>query len=356
MTKFPVILVTGNMGYIGPIVVRELVATIPDAYIIGLDMGYFAQCLTAAKVFPEYLIREQHFCDIREVDDELLGSVDAIVHLAAISNDPMGSAFENQTKEINATASESLARRAKKAGVKRFIFASSCSMYGSSEDTPRTEDAPLNPLTAYARSKVHMENILRELSDERFSATCLRFATACGWSPRTRLDLVLNDFVASAVANGRIDVLSDGTPWRPLVHIEDMARSLVWAVGRDTKKLNPFIALNVGSEEWNYQIRDLAQAVADLVPGTEININQNAAPDKRSYRVSFELLRTIAPKNLIRWNLEQTVKQLHLNLRSMEFSDKNFRESRLIRLAELRRMTEIGALNDQLKWNKQFLH
>ena len=356
MAKFPVILITGNMGYIGPMVVRELVATVPNVYIIGLDAGYFAHCLTNAKVFPEYLVREQHFCDVREVDDALLARVDAIIHLAAISNDPMGSAFENQTKEINSTASETLARRAKKAGVKRFVFASSCSMYGSSDDTPRTENSPLNPLTAYARSKVHMENILRVLSDESFSATCLRFATACGWSPRTRLDLVLNDFVASAVANGRIDVLSDGSPWRPLVHIEDMARSLVWAVGRDTKELDPFMAVNVGSEEWNYQIKDLAQAVANLVPGIEININHNAAPDKRSYRVSFELLRTIAPRNLICWDLEKTVQQLFLNLKSMAFSDKYFRESNLIRLAELRRMREIGVLNDQLKWNKQFLN
>jgi nucleoside-diphosphate-sugar epimerase len=344
------ILVTGNMGYVGPLVVQELIRTIPGVYIIGLDSGYFAHCLTGARWIPERMVHEQHFCDIRDVSDSLLQRVDAIIHLAAISNDPMGIAFEAPTVAINATASGDLARRSKMAGVKTFVFASSCSIYGFAGDEARTEDAPLNPLTAYARSKVYMEQALQDLADERFTATCLRFATACGWSPRTRLDLVLNDFVASAVVNGRIEVLSDGSPWRPLVHIEDMARALAWASSRDAERSGKFIALNVGSDQWNYQIRDLASAVADLLPGTEVSINYSAAPDKRSYRVSFGLLAQIAPTGLISWNLEDAVCDLIENLKASGFEDRNFRDSRLIRLSELRNLQEQSALDAQLRW------
>jgi nucleoside-diphosphate-sugar epimerase len=347
------IIVTGNMGYIGPIVVRELIRTIPGVYIIGLDTGYFAHCLTGARWIPERMVHEQHFCDIRDVSDSLLERADVIIHLAAISNDPMGRAFEAPTFEINATASGELARRSKVAGVKTFVFASSCSIYGSAGDDARTEDAPLNPLTAYARSKVFMEQALHALVDGGFTATCLRFATACGWSPRTRLDLVLNDFVAAAVVNRRIEVLSDGSPWRPLVHIEDMARALVWATGREAERSEKFLAVNVGSDQWNYQIRDLASAVADLVPGTEVSVNDSAAPDKRSYRVNFGLLAQIAPAGLISWNLEDAVRDLFVNLKALGFEDRNFRDSRMIRLSELRNLQEQCALDAQLRWTSQ---
>lgn len=344
------VLVTGNMGYIGPLVVRQLVDAIPDVYVIGVDSGFFAHCLTGANWLPERLVHEQHFCDIRDLSDDLLGRVDAIIHLAAISNDPMGKAFEAPTDAINSTASGDLAKRARKAGVHSFVFASSCSIYGSAGADARTEDAELNPLTAYARSKVHMEKVLENLADDEFTATCLRFATACGWSPRTRLDLVLNDFVASAVASGRIEVLSDGTPWRPLVHIEDMAKALTWAIDRSAADSGNFLAVNVGNDEWNYQIRDLAKAVAELVPGTEISINENAVPDKRSYRVSFELLKRVAPADLIRRSLEDTVRELHVNLQAIGFADPNFRESRFIRLSELRKLQGLGVLDMDLRW------
>ncbi len=350
MNQNRTILVTGNMGYIGPLVVRELVEVWPKARVIGLDSGYFAHCLTGPDWFPESLLHEQHFCDLRDVSYELLERVDAVIHLAAISNDPMGKAFEVPTEAINAIASADLARRAKKAGVQNFVFASSCSMYGTAGDTPRTEEASLNPLTAYARSKVYMEGALKELADDAFTVTCLRFATACGWSTRTRLDLVLNDFVASAVAKGRIEVLSDGTPWRPLIHIDDMARALVWAADRDSRNTGEFMAVNVGRDDWNYQIRDLAEAVADLVPGTELTINENAAPDRRSYRVSFDLLSRVAPPGLIRWGLESTVRDLYANLKAIDFADRNFRNSRFIRLNELQRLQGLGVLDSDLRW------
>ena len=208
------ILITGNMGYVGPAVVKRLRTTYPRSTLIGLDIGYFGNCLTSTASFPERMLNAQYFADIRQCPDEVLNGVDAVVHLAAISNDPIGNAFEDVTYDINHRASVELARKAKEAGAKSFVYASSCSMYGAAEDSARTERSVLNPLTAYAKSKVLTEEGLKPLSSGRFSVTALRFATACGWSDRLRLDLMLNDFVAGALASGRLSILSDGTPCR----------------------------------------------------------------------------------------------------------------------------------------------
>src|SRR5581483_1059581 len=180
---------------------------------------------------------------------------------AALSNDPMGNRYEEVTLEINYRASVELARRAKRAGVRSFAFASSCSVYGTADSGPRNEKSEVNPLTAYARSKVMTEADLERLADDSFTVTALRFATACGMSDRLRLDLVLNDFVAGAVASGKITILSDGTPWRPLINVEDMARAFEWAVGRPSTNGGSFVVVNTGSNRWNYQVRDLAEAV-----------------------------------------------------------------------------------------------
>jgi nucleoside-diphosphate-sugar epimerase len=245
------ILITGNMGYIGPCVVERLRSSYPDATLIGLDIGYFANCLTNAKIFPECRVDQQYFADVRDLPPGLLDGVDVVLHLAAISNDPMGKVFEDVTLDINHRASIKLARKARMAGIKSFVFASSCSMYGTAEDNPRTEDSPLNPLTAYAKSKVLTEKDLQELSGNRFKVTCLRFSTACGMSDRLRLDLVLNDFVAGAVAAREITILSDGTPWRPLIHVKDMAKAIEWAAFRNISPGGAYLSVNVGSDEWN---------------------------------------------------------------------------------------------------------
>ena len=205
---------------------------------------------------------------MRDLPTELLQGVDAIVHLAAICNDPMGSAYEEVTLDVNYQAGIGLAQRAKEAGVRAFVFASSCSMYGAGGEGAKTETSTLNPLTAYARSKVLSEQELAPLADENFCITCLRFATACGWSDRLRLDLVVNDFVAGAVAAGEINILSDGTPWRPLIHVQDMARAIEWAISREADNGGDFLAVNAGSDQWNYQVHDLADAVAAAIPGT----------------------------------------------------------------------------------------
>jgi nucleoside-diphosphate-sugar epimerase len=342
------ILITGNMGYLGPVVMRQLRASHSKVEIIGFDTGYFAHCLTNPALLPECRVDVQYFADVREIAPEVVAGTDAIVHLAAISNDPMGHRYEQPTLDINYHASIQLAALAKSLGVGRFIYASSCSVYGFAEEGARIEDSPLNPLTAYAKSKVFTERDLEPLASRAFQVTCLRFATACGMSERLRLDLVLNDFVASAVACGKVAVLSDGTPWRPLIHVNDMARAIDWAIQRDSGA--DFLVLNTGSEQWNYQIRELAYAVAEVFPEVEVSINKDAPPDRRSYKVDFNRFCQLAPDHQPRVSLSEAIRQLRYGLQGMGFRDKDFRSSSLIRLRELSRLCESGLLTDDLRW------
>ena len=344
------ILITGNMGYIGPCLTDHLRSSYPDAQLLGLDMGYFAHCLTTNDGLPERRLDCQWFGDVRALPEHVLDGVDTVIHLAAISNDPMGNNFEQVTHEVNYVASVNLARRAKAAGATRFVFASSCSMYGYAEGDARREGDPLNPLTAYARSKVQTEQSLATLADDRFAVTALRFATACGMSERLRLDLVLNDFVAGAIANKEISILSDGTPWRPLIHIEDMARAIEWATRRELTQGGAFLAVNAGSNEWNYQVLDLAEACARALPGVRITINKNAQPDKRSYRVDFDLYRRLAPRHQPQVDLAAAVHGLKDGLMRFGFNDTDFRNSRLIRLKMLAELRSRGLLSDALRW------
>ena len=349
------ILITGNMGYIGPCVVKRLRSTYPDATLIGIDTGYFAACLTNAEIFPECKVDQQFFNDIRDFPPEMLDGLDAVVHLAAISNDPMGNAFEDVTLDINHRASIRLAKTAKAAGVKAFVFASSCSMYGAAEDKPRTEDSPLNPLTAYAKSKVFTEKDLQDLSGNGFKVTCLRFSTACGMSDRLRLDLVLNDFVAAAVASKEITILSDGTPWRPLIHVKDMAKAIEWAAFRNIDKGGAYLSVNVGSNGWNYQVKQLAETVAEVVPGVAVSINKKAMPDKRSYRVNFDLFQRLAPEYQPEMDLVSSIKELKNGLEKMGFKDTDFRNSNYMRLKVLTNLRKKGYLSKNLKWCKDSL-
>jgi nucleoside-diphosphate-sugar epimerase len=344
------ILVTGNMGYVGPGVVNLLRKKYPNATLVGFDMGYFANSLTNADFFPESKLDQQLFGDVRHISTRTLEGVDAIVHLAAISNDPMGNKFEEVTLDVNYRSSVELARKAKEAGVGSFVFASSCSMYGAAEDKPKTEDSSLNPLTAYAKSKVYTEQGLAPLAGDNFMVTCLRFATACGMSNRLRLDLVLNDFVAGAVANKQITILSDGSPWRPLINVKDMAIAIDWAIHREASNGGNFLAINVGSNDWNYQVKDLAHAVAQVIPDVNISINQDAPPDKRSYRVSFDLYRQLAPDHQPVCDLLSTIKELKDNLEAMNFKDKDFRNSQLMRLKVLNHLQEKALITEKLEW------
>lgn len=345
------ILITGNMGYIGPVLIEHLRSAHPGIEIIGHDSGYFAHCLTHAPCLPEVHLSAQHFGDIREIPAELFQGVDSVVHLSAISNDPMGNRFEAVTEAINFQASRRVAELARDHGVKSFVFASSCSMYGAAEGGPRKESDALNPLTAYARSKVAMEQALASMNLGHMVATALRFATACGMSERLRLDLVLNDFVACALTSGEITVLSDGSPWRPLIDVKDMCRAIDWAIHRSPDNGGQLVRVNTGSDAWNYQVKDLALAVQEAIPGTTVSINKDAPPDKRSYSVNFELYRQLAPGHQPQVTLQQAIRELKAGLEGMGFADKDFRSSGYMRLKMLESHMRRGSLNDDLRWS-----
>ncbi|MDP3719101.1 MAG: SDR family oxidoreductase [Acidobacteriota bacterium] len=344
------ILITGNMGYVGPCVVQQLRNAYPRAQLVGLDTGLFAHCLTAADVLPETRLDGQMFMDVRDVTHDTLRGVDAVVSLAAISNDVMGTLDEELTLDINWRASVRLAALARECGARSFVFASSCSVYGHAEEGAKTERSSVSPLTAYARSKVMAEEQLRPLAHQDFQITCLRFATACGMSERLRLDLVLNDFVAAALVSNRIEILSDGSPWRPLIHVRDMARAIEWAVGRSAAAGGDWVIVNTGMDEWNHQVKELAEAVAREIPGVVTVVNPDAVPDKRSYRVSFELFRQLAPAHQPRVNLPQAIQELKSGLARMRFGDPGFRNSDFMRVKALSSLRETGRLGPDLRW------
>ncbi len=344
------IIIAGNMGYIGPSVVEQLRGSFPDAELIGFDIGYFAHCLSNAGRLPEVKLNRQVFGDIRSFPEDLLDGVDAVVDLAAISNDPMGKEFEDVTMEVNYRAAVRLAEMCQRNGVRNFVYASSCSMYGAASEYPKKETDELNPLTAYARSKVAAEKDLEPLADDAFTITCLRFATACGFTGRLRMDLVLNDFVAGAIVNKEIGILSDGTPWRPMINTRDMARAIEWGVMREPQQGGAFLAVNTGCNEWNNQIKPLADAVALQLSDASVSVNPDAPPDKRSYRVNFDLFKEFAPNHQPVWTLEDTIRDLKSNLTEMGFNDPMFRESQFIRLKVLARLRDRGYLNDNLEW------
>lgn len=344
------IIIAGNLGYVGPSVTNQLRRSFPDAQLIGFDIGYFTHCLFNADFVPEVKLDMQVFGDIRKFPDKLLEDVDAVVDLAAISNDPMGNKFEEVTLDVNYRAAVELAKKAKKAGVKIFVYASSCSMYGAASDYPKKENDELNPLTAYARSKVFTEKEVAPLADDTFKVTCLRFATACGFSNRLRLDLVLNDFVAGALINKEISILSDGSPWRPMINTKDMARAIEWGIIRKKENGGNFLAVNTGCNEWNNQIKPLAEAVAKLIPGCKVAINPEGGPDKRSYMVNFDLYKKLAPDHQPIHDLQNTIDELRTNMVAVNFNDPKFRESNFIRLRVINGLQEKGYLNQQLEW------
>jgi len=343
------IFITGNMGYVGPAVVRHLRRCFPGGFLHGYDNGYFAHCLTGARFLPERLLDQQSFGDVRAIEPTMLRGYDAVIHLAAVSNDPMGNRFAAVTKGINQDASVAIARAASEAGVSNFVFASSCSVYGVAEGGPRKEDDPLNPVTAYAASKIGTEQGLAGI-DGDMVITCLRFATACGMSDRLRLDLVLNDFVACALSQQKITVLSDGTPWRPLIDTADMARAMEWAATRSADQGGRYLTVNAGASAGNYQVRQLAEAVAEAVPGTSVSINTEAPADSRSYQVDFSRYAALAPDHQPQVGLGRSIGQLIEGLTSMGFADADFRNSPLIRLHVLQGHIAQGRLSENLIW------
>jgi nucleoside-diphosphate-sugar epimerase len=344
------ILITGNLGYVGPVLVRHLRARYRNAWLVGYDNGYFAHALTAEQT-PTHngFLDRQHIGDVREFPPELFEGVESVVHLAAISNDPMSRRFEAATEDINFRASVAVAEAAARSGVRSYVFASSCSVYGAAAGlAARQESDQVAPLTAYARSKIDTERQLAQMDLHGMTVTCLRFATACGMSDGLRLDLVLNDFVASALTTGRINVLSDGMPWRPLIDVQDMARAMEWGVVRQPENGGPFLSVNVGAN--NYRIAALAEAVADAIPGTSVRINEDASPDGRSYKVDFSLFQSLAPAFAPQVTLSQSIATLRQGLSSMRLEQGDFRHAEKMRLTVLEKHIADGRLTPDLRW------
>lgn len=344
------ILITGNLGYVGP-AVEDYLAKDKNLIIYGIDIEWFKDDLTSVSEYISYA-KKQTFKDIRDVRLSDLEGINTIVHLAAVSNDPMGNNFEQATYDINLDAGIKLAKLAKNSGVKNFVFASSCSVYGAGGKDAKKENDKVNPLTAYAISKVKFEEELKIIcEDGPMIGTALRFSTACGPSSRIRLDLVLNDFVASAIETKRIDILSDGSPLRPLIDTRDMARAIHWAIIRGDKK-NPinFISVNVGMNKNNMSVKEIASCVKNILPDVSLYINKDASPDKRSYRVNFDLFKQIAPDFQPLFSIEKSAKDLVKYFLSNKVNLKNFRSELYIRHNKLKVLKERSLIGSDLAW------
>jgi nucleoside-diphosphate-sugar epimerase len=338
------ILVTGHHGYIGSVLAPLLRAGGHD--VVGLDTFYYEGCdFDDPPVFEPVLA-----VDVRDVRAEELEGFDAIVHLAALSNDPLGDFNPGWTYGINRDATFTLARAAKTAGVSRFVFASSCSMYGQAEgDAPLDEGAPLRPLTPYAESKVSAEASLLELADADFAPVFMRNATVYGLSPRLRLDVVLNNLVAWAHTTGAIQLQSDGSSWRPLVHVRDVAKASL-ALLDAPEELVGGQAFNIGSDAQNYRIRELAEVVHARLPDCEVTFAEGASSDPRSYRVDFSKFATAFPSCSFEWTAERGADELAKGYEAVDLTFEDFEGHRYIRLGQLRRLLEARAVDSELRW------
>lgn len=336
------VLVTGHDGYIGSVMVDVLQAAGHEVF--GLDTYYFADCGNGKPNTIPALRK-----DLRDLQTSDLQNLEAIVHLAALCNDPLGDLNPDWTYEINHLASRRLALLAKEAGVARFIYASSCSMYGKTDDNMITEDAALQPLTPYAVSKVRTEEDLSKMADANFSPVFMRNATAYGWSPRLRADVVLNNLICWAYTTGKVRIMSDGTPWRPIVHVEDISRVVAAALVANRAAIHNQ-AINVGVNDENYQVRDLAEIVRQTVPGCEVEYATNGGPDPRSYRVSFDKLTRLLPDFTPAWDARRGAQQLYEGVRRIGLTLEDFQGRRFTRLHQFKHLLDAGMLDDTLRW------
>ncbi len=336
------VLLTGHKGYLGTVMAPVLAAAGHE--VVGLDSGLFAPCLLG----PAPADPPGHTVDLRDVTLEHLADIDAVVHLAALSNDPLGALAPDLTYDINHRASVRLARLARDAGVSRFLYASTCSVYGASGgDGLVDEDAPLRPATPYAESKVLVEGDLHELADDDFTPVYLRNATAFGYSPRLRADIVLNNLVGHAFLSGEVLVLSDGTPWRPLVHAADIARAFAAALVAPRAAVHDR-AFNIGTERNNVTVAEIAAEVVEAVPGSRLRITGEAGADPRSYRVDFSRFREAIPGFDCEWTVKAGALELIDAYQTHRLTADAF-ERRFTRLAWLRDQSRVGAVDETLR-------
>jgi len=345
------ILVTGYHGYIGTVLCPMLLER--GHSVVGLDSDYFADCvfLKDSEWQRAYSSIKHLKRDMREVEIRDLEGCDAIFHLAALSNDPIGKLNPKLTDDINHLASIRLAKLAKQAGVRRFIFSASCSVYGAGDgnDKPLTEEASFNPLSAYAVSKVETERDLRLLADKNFSPVYLRNATAYGLSPFLRVDLVVNNLTGWAVTTGEVRILSDGTPWRPIVHLRDISAAFIAAAEAPIEAVHNQ-AFNVGVNSENYQVRDIASLVQKIVPRCKVTYAGTGEPDNRSYRVDFGKIARVLPTFRPQWNLEKGIIELYDAYKARGLTLADFESRLFTRLKQLQHLQQAGQLDNQLRW------
>ena len=338
------VLLTGDKGYIGTILAPLLVKEGYD--VVGLDCDYYADCTFGKDPFEIPSINK----DIREVSEKDLEGFDVVLHLAGLSNDPLGNLNPDLTYEINHNASVRLAELAKKAGVSRFVFSSSCSNYGAAGENWVNESSEANPVTPYGRSKVLVENDVTNLADQNFSPVFLRNATAYGVSPRLRFDLVLNNLVAWAYTTGKVFLKSDGQSWRPIVHVEDISRAFI-SVTKAPRDLVHNQAFNVGSTTENYKVREIAEIVVDVVTGSRVEFSETASPDVRSYRVNCEKIKQILGFETI-WTARKGAEELFEAYQRFGITLNEFEGPRYKRIDHIKKMIASGKLSTNLMWVK----
>ena len=324
------IFVTGHKGYIG----THLIGLLKEAghSVTACDINLFEESQIAEVNTPDLELIK----DIRDITIDDLKGHDCVMHLAGISNDPMGDLNPKITYSINKDASINLAKLSKESGVKKFLFSSSCSIYGKGVNNDLNENAPVNPLTPYAISKIEVEKALTEMADENFCTVFLRNSTAYGYSPMLRIDLVVNNLLSCAISKGDIRIMSDGEPWRPLIHCKDIARAFVALADAPEEKIRAK-AINIGSNEENYQVKDVADNVQKLIPAAKIVFTGEVGNDPRDYRVNFDLLYSILPNFKLEYSLQSGMEELYEKLQKMHFSEKDFDGERFIRLKLLRK-------------------
>ncbi|MEM9215762.1 MAG: SDR family oxidoreductase [Cyanobacteria bacterium P01_F01_bin.150] len=339
------VLVTGHKGYIGTVLVPMLLAANHD--VVGLDSDLY-RASTFGDGFQEVQELQK---DVRDVELSDLDGFDAVLHLAGLSNDPLGNLNPDLTSQINHLASVRLAKLAKEAGIERFIFSSSCSNYGAGGDDLLDEGSDFNPVTPYGISKVRVEQDVAQLADDKFTPTFLRNATAYGVSPRLRFDLVLNNLVAWAFTTGKVFIKSDGTPWRPIVHIEDISRAFV-AVLHAPREAVHNEAFNVGRNEDNFRIREIADIVKATVPNCKIEYAEDAGPDKRCYRVDCSKILRVLPEFKPQWNVEKGAQELYQAYKEVGLTLEEFEGPKYQRIAHIKKLLSESRLDSDLRWQE----